>query len=123
MLHKILILVASLCAASAFINYFFNDAEINWWAVLVCGLVIVNNLRELQFDRIKDYYDTTVVTLESFRNAVFTVCDDATIDRIVLQQSDNIVDMAPEEIRPELRKVNELMKKMHKFKQGGTQDG
>ena len=118
MFHKILILAASLGVVSAFINYFLFDVEINWWAVLVCALVIVHNLRELQYDKLKEHYDTTLVTLKSFRDAVFAECDKKTVDRIVLKQADNIVEMAPEEYRPELSKINDLLKKMHKLKHG-----
>lgn len=116
MFHKILILTAALGAVSDFIKYFLFDVEINWWVVLVCGLVIIANLRELQFDKIKEYYDTTVATLTSFRDAVFAVCDDETIDRIALKQADLIVELAPKELQPELRKANDLLKKMHNFK-------
>lgn len=116
MFHKILILVAAVGAVSVLVNHFFNGAELDWNSLLIAGLVIVTNLRELQFDRIKEQYDKTLLTLESFRDAVLAECDDKTVDRIVLKQADNIVDMAPEEFRPELNKINDLLKKMHKFK-------
>lgn len=122
MYHKILILVAALCAVSILLNHFVNGADIDWKCMLVLGIVIVQNLRELQFDRITKQYDTTVATLTSFREATFSVCDDETIDRIELKQADNIVDMAPEDIQPELRKANELLKRLHQFKHGGKQD-
>lgn len=122
MFHKILILVAAIGAVSILFNYFFNGAEFDGRGMLILGLVIVHNLRELQFDRLQDQYDTTIVTLESFRAAVFSICDDKTVDRIVLKQADNIVNMAPEEFRHELTQVNDLLKKMHKFKYGGNQN-
>lgn len=116
MLHKIIILAATIATGSTFVKYFFFNVEINWWAVLVCGLVIVNNLRELQFDRIKEHYDATFLSLSSFRDATFSVCDDKTIDRILLKAADIVVETAPEECQPELRKMNDLLKKIHKFK-------
>lgn len=51
MLHKILILAASLIAASILSNHFVNGADIDWKGMLMLGLVIVHNLRELQFDK------------------------------------------------------------------------
>lgn len=122
MYHKILIIAAVLATGSAFVKYFLFDVEINWWAILVCGLVIVHNLRELQFDRIKEYYDTAFVSLKCFKEAALSVCDKETINRIALKAADNIVDMAPEELQPELRKVNDLLKKMQKIQQGGNQN-
>lgn len=122
MYHKILILVAAVGAVSTFINYFLFDVEINWWAVLTCGLVIVSNLRELQFDRIKEYYDTAFVSLKCFKKAALSVCDKETINRIALKAADNIVDMAPEELQPKLRKVNDLLKKMQNLENGGNQN-
>lgn len=118
MLHKILILIAAVGAVSVLVNHFFNGAELDWNSLLIAGLVIVTNLRELQFNQIKEHYDTTFVTLMSFRDAAFKVCDDETIDRISLKAADIIVETAPEELQPELRKVNEMLKKMRKFKQG-----
>lgn len=121
MYHKILILVAAVGAVSNFIRYFLFDVEINWWAVLTCGLVIVGNLRELQFDKIKEYYDTAFVSLKCFKEAALSVCDKETINRIALRAADNIVDMAPEELQPELRKINEMLKKMQKIQPRGSQ--
>lgn len=122
MYHKILILVAAVGVVSTFIQYFLFDVEINWWAVLACGLVIVGNLRELQFDRIKEYYDTAFVSLKCFREAAFSICDKETIRRITLKTADNIVDLAPEELQPELRKVNDLLKKINKLKHGDANE-
>lgn len=116
MFHKIMILASAIGAVSILFNYFFNGADFDGRGMLIMAIVIVNELRGLQYDKLKDQYDTTLVTLKSFRDAVFAECDDETIDRIVLKQGDNIVDMAPEEYRPELNKVNDLLKKMHKFK-------
>lgn len=118
MYHKILILVAALCSASILLNHFFNGADIDWKCMLVLGLVILQNLRELQFDRIKEQYETAFVSLTSFREATLSVCDSETIDQISLKAADIIVDTAPEELQPELRKVNELLKKMRKSKHG-----
>lgn len=54
MLHKILILAASLIAASILLNHFLNGADIDWMCMIVLGLVIVHNMRELQFDKITE---------------------------------------------------------------------
>lgn len=49
MLHKILIITASVAAVAILSNHFFNGADIDWKDMLMLGLVIVHNLRELQF--------------------------------------------------------------------------
>ena len=119
MFHKFLILTAAINIVAIFVRYFLFDGEINGWAVIVCGLVITGELRELYVDRIKEQYAHTLVTLTSLRESVFSICDAETIDRISMKAADNIVEMAPEEFKPELQKVNELLKKMHKSQQGG----
>lgn len=122
MLHKILILAAAILAASILLNHFFNGADIDWANMLILALVIGHNVRELQWDKIKEYYETTFVTLMSFRDAVFAECDDETIDRISIKVSDITIDTAPEELQPELRKANELLKKIHKLKYGADKN-
>ena len=51
MIHKILILAAAIVVASILFNHFVNGADIDWKNMLILGLVIVHNLRELQFDK------------------------------------------------------------------------
>lgn len=122
MLHKILILAASLIAASILLNHFLNGADIDWNGMLIAGIIIVHNVRELQLDKIKEQYETAFVSLSSFRFATLSVCDNETIDRISLKAADIIVESAPEDLQPELRKVNELLKKMRKSKQGADKN-
>lgn len=122
MLHKILILAASLIAASILLNHFLNGADIDWNGMLIAGIIIVHNVRELQLDKIKEQYETAFVSLSSFRFATLSVCDNETIDRISLKAADIIVESAPEDLQPELRKVNELLKKMRKSKHGADKN-
>lgn len=122
MLHKILILAASLIAASILLNHFLNGADIDWNGMLIAGIIIVHNVRELQLDKIKEQYETAFVSLSSFRFATLSVCDNETINRISLKAADIIVESAPEDLQPELRKVNELLKKMRKSKQGADKN-
>jgi hypothetical protein len=48
MLHKIIILAAAILAVSILLNHFLNGADIDWMCMLVLGLVIGHNVRELQ---------------------------------------------------------------------------
>lgn len=49
MLHMILIITASVTAVAILLNHFFNGADIDWKCMLLLGLVIVHNIRELQY--------------------------------------------------------------------------
>lgn len=48
MYHNIIILTAAILAVSILLNHFFNGADIDWACMLILGLVISHNGRELQ---------------------------------------------------------------------------
>jgi hypothetical protein len=54
MLHKILIIAAAIIAVAILLNHFLNGADIDWMCMLILGLVIGHNMRELQFGKIME---------------------------------------------------------------------
>lgn len=54
MIHMILIIAAAILAVDILLNHFLNGADIDWMCMLVIGLVIGHNMRELQFGKITE---------------------------------------------------------------------
>lgn len=110
--HKILVLVSLIIIVRTGIDYFMG-AEINDWALLSAAIVLVHNLRELQFENIKD-----LLKVERYNSAIVVdaIRKEFGVEgmrRIENRSIDTIVEHAPEDIREEALKVAEALKKLN----------
>lgn len=110
--HKILVLVSLIAIVQTGIAYFMG-AEINKWALLVAALVLVHNLRELQFENMKDSLEVTRYNSLVIVDAIRKEFGAEGLRRIENRSLDILAERAPEEIREEALKVTEAIKKLN----------
>lgn len=111
--HKILILVSLIIIVRTGIDYFMG-AEINDWALLTAALVLVHNLRELQFENMKDSLEVTRYNSGVIVDAIRKEFGDEGLRRIKNRSLDLLAESAPEDIREEALKTVEALKKLDK---------
>ena len=110
---KLLILGCTIAIVHSVIAYFMG-AEINKWALLAAFLVIVHNVRELQFENIKDLLFVTRYNDDVIMDAIRTEFGAEGMLRIKNRSLDILAERAPEEIREETQKLIENLKKHNK---------
>ncbi len=111
--HKILVLVGIIIIVRTGIDY-FTGAEINEWALLTAALVLVQNLRELQFENIKDLLEVNRYNSVVIVDAIRKEFGDEGLLRIKNRSLDILAENAPEDIRDEALKTVEAIKKLNK---------
>lgn len=112
-IHKALILVCTISIVQTGIAYFMG-AEINKWALLAAALVIIHNLRELQFEDTKDLLEVTRYNSGVIVDAIRKEFGDEGMLRIKNRSLDILAENAPDDIREEALKTVEAIKKLNK---------
>lgn len=110
--HKILVLVSLIIIVRTGIDYFMG-AEINEWSLLAAALVLVHNLRELQFENMKDLLNVTRYNSGVIVDAIRQEFGTEGLRRIENRSLDILAERAPEEIREEAQKLTEAVKKLN----------
>lgn len=112
-IHKALILVCAISIVHSVILYFLG-AEINGWALLAAALVIVHNLRELQFENTKDLLFDARHHFDVIMDAIHKEFGDEGMLRVWNRGLDILAENAPDDIREEALKTVEAIKKLNK---------
>lgn len=110
--HKVIILVCTIAFVQTVIAYFMG-AEINKWVLLTAAIVIVHNLRELQFEDMKDLLESSRTSSAILFEAVRREFGPDGQLRVKNRGLDIIAERAPEEIREEALKMTEIIKKIN----------
>lgn len=109
--HKAIVLVSIFCLVEFGLSYLMGG-EVDSKSVLIAALVLVSNLRELQFKHTKDALaasrNSGAILFEAVRREFGTEGQ----RRIKNRGLDIIAERAPEEIREEALKATEALKKL-----------
>lgn len=111
--HKAMVLVSIICLVEFGLSYLMGG-EVDSNSVLIISLVLVSNLRELQFEHTKDLLEGSrssgAIMFEAVRREFGTEGQ----RRVKNRGLDILAERAPEEIREEALKATEVLKKLNK---------
>ena len=111
--HKAMVLVSICCLVEFGISYFMGG-DVDSTCVLIMALVLVSNLRELQFEHTKDLLEGSrssgAILFEAVRREFGTEGQ----RRVKNRSLDILAEHAPEDIREEVLNATEAIKKLNK---------
>lgn len=111
--HKAMVLVSIGCLVEFGISYFMGG-DVDSKCVLIMALVLVSNLRELQFEHTKDLLEGSrssgAILFEAVRREFGTEGQ----RRVKNRSLDILAEHAPEDIREEVLNATEAIKKLNK---------
>ena len=110
--HKALILISLTAIVHTVISYFMGD-DINKWALLTAAIVLIHNMRELQFEGLKGLLDVTLYNNGVIMDAIRKEFGTEGMLRIRDRSLDILSERAPEEIRGDVSKLAEALKKLN----------